>query len=89
MGIVELIWHIAGFLAPALFMAVGLALLAPILTRKIPPARLLRRWMAVNFAVGAATLLAGLAITGHDGRVLTYAALVLACASAQAWQTKA
>jgi hypothetical protein len=85
MGFMGLIWHVAGFLAPALFIAVGLALLAPMLERKMSPVRVLWRRMMVNFAVGSTVLLAGLAITGHDGRMLTYAALVLACAAAQAW----
>ena len=84
----DLLWHVAGFLAPALFVAVGLALLALALDRELPPARALLRRMAVNFVAGAAALLAGLVITGHDGRMLTYAALVLACAAAQAWQTR-
>lgn len=39
--------------------------------------------MALHFAVGAAVLAAGLAVWGRDGRMLTYAALVLACASSQ------
>jgi hypothetical protein len=88
MGFADLLWHVAGFLAPALFLAAGLALLAPALDRRWPPVRVLWRRVAVNFAVGAAALLAGLAITGHDGRILTYAALALACAGSQAWQMR-
>ena len=88
MNLANLLWHVAGFLAPALSVAVGLTLLAQALDRKLPSARLLLRQMAINFAVGALALLAGLLMTGHDGRMLTYAALVLVCAAAQAWQMR-
>jgi hypothetical protein len=88
MGWADLLWHVAGFLAPALCVAAGLALMALALDRELPPLRRLLRRIAVNFAAGAAALLAGLLITGHDGRMLTYIALVLACATAQAWQTR-
>ncbi|MFO1211388.1 MAG: hypothetical protein U1E74_01840 [Paenacidovorax caeni] len=38
---------------------------------------------AINSIVGCAVLLAGLWWLGRDGRMLTYAALVLACASSR------
>ena len=40
------------------------------------------QWL-VQFAVCGAVLLAGLWVFGRDGKMLTYAALVLACASCQ------
>ena len=40
------------------------------------------RW-AILFAVGVAVLAAGLVLWGRDGKMLTYAALVVACATCQ------
>ncbi len=88
MDFMDFIWHVAGFLAPALFVAAGLAVLARVFKRNWPSARVLIAQAAINFAVGVAVLLAGLALTGHDGRMLTYAALVLACAGSQAWLSR-
>ena len=41
--------------------------------------------VAVLGLVGSAVLLAGLWLTGHDGRMLTYAALVLTMGPLAAW----
>ena len=38
---------------------------------------------AILFAVGVAVLAAGLVLWGRDGKMLTYAALVLGCATCQ------
>ncbi|HMN57751.1 MAG TPA: hypothetical protein PKE15_10940 [Ottowia sp.] len=43
---------------------------------------------AINFVVCVAVLAAGLVFSGHDGRMATYAALVLASATCQAWLTR-
>lgn len=88
MSLDDFVWHVAGFLAPALFVALGVALLARVIWQKMPPARALHTQIAINFGVCVAVLLAGLALTSHDGRMGTYAALVLACAAAQAWQLR-
>ena len=39
--------------------------------------------LGILFGVGVAVLVAGLVVLGRDGKMLTYAALVLACASCQ------
>ena len=54
-----------------------------VLMRKRPPALSWRAQAAIFFAVGAAVLVAGLVLLGRDGKMLTYGALVLACASSQ------
>ena len=41
---------------------------------------------AINFIVGSVVLLAGIAVLGSDGKMLTYAALVLVTAACQWWQ---
>ena len=39
--------------------------------------------LGILFGVGVAVLVAGLVVLGRDGKMLTYAALVLACATCQ------
>ncbi|QTD47443.1 hypothetical protein J1M35_17005 [Ottowia testudinis] len=85
MDLVDFIWHLAGFAWPALAVALGVVLAARLLYKKTPVALALKAQLAINFAVGVGVLLAGLVLTGHDGRMLTYAALVLASATTQAW----
>ena len=88
MDFVDLVWHLAGFVAPALGVAAGVTLLAQAMTRKLAPAHILGRRFLINLAVGLVVLVGGLVLSGQDGRMLTYGALVLACAAAQAWQTR-
>jgi hypothetical protein len=77
MNFFALMAHLAGFLAPAL--VVGLILwLAPQWSSKGRVARWSRSTdLAVLVAAGAAVLLAGLVFFGRDGKMATYAALVL------------
>jgi hypothetical protein len=89
MSLFDVFWHLAAFVAPALVLAVGLALTSRILGKNSTPRLALPAQVAINFAVGVAVLVAALAWTGQDGRMLTYAALVLACAASQAWLTRA
>jgi hypothetical protein len=82
MGPIALAGHLANFALPALVLAVLVALAG----RWLMPRRLAGRLgvaTAVNFAVGLAVLVAGLAWFGRDGKMATYAALVLAVATSQ------
>ncbi|MDF1485905.1 hypothetical protein PY257_12055 [Ramlibacter sp. H39-3-26] len=83
MGLPDLLPHLLGFAAPAFGVA---ALLVP-LTRVCMPNRAVARSMlahvAINVVVNMAVLLGGLALFGADGKLLTYAALVLASATTQ------
>ncbi len=79
---IDLFLHLAGLLAPAAGVALGVSLLA----RPFFAQALSRSWLrsfAIDFLAGAGALLAGLWLFGHDGKMLTYGALVLACASSQ------
>ena len=83
MGPIDLLIHFLGFFAPALAVAVGVALAATWLglDRSVG-----RRWWtsaALNFIAGSAALVAGLWYFGRDGKMATYAALVLAVAAVQ------
>lgn len=75
--------HLLSFFAPALVVAAFVALAARFV---LPPAARPRSWglaFGLDFAAGAAALGAGLWYFGHDGKMATYAALVLAVASTQ------
>lgn len=83
MGPLDFLLHVAGLLAPA----AGVALLVSLLGRAgLPKTVDSPSWgvaVTVDFVAGALALLAGLWLFGRDGRMLTYAAVVLACASSQ------
>jgi len=82
MGPTDFLWHLAGFLAPA----AGVALLLSLSARLLMPGSDGRSWLAcaaINFVAGAVALGLGLWLFGRDGRMLAYAALVVASASSQ------
>ena len=83
MGLPDLLNHLANFAAPALWMAVVITLLARVLMKKVASARALPMQAAINFAVCLAVLIAGLWWWGRDGKMVTYGAMALACASSQ------
>lgn len=85
MGPLDLLNHLLNFAAPALVVGLLLALLAPLLYRKVPVAHSLRAQAAINFVAGLVALVAGLAFFGRDGKMASYAAMVLACAASQWW----
>ena len=81
MGPLDSLNHLLNFLAPAFWMAAAMAVLGRLvlLLRAAVLGRGLQ-WL-VDYGVGALVLLAGLWLTGRDGKMATYAALVLACAT--------
>lgn len=84
MGPLNAFNHLLNFVAPAATLALLLALAGRFMRRPRAAAALPWWWQAVViFIVGVATLLAGLMLWGRDGKMLTYAALVLVCASSQ------
>ncbi|MGE4241991.1 hypothetical protein [Ramlibacter sp.] len=92
MNALALAVHLAGFVLPAAAVAALVALAARFILRG---ARESRWWVApaVNFASGVAALAAGLAMFGRDGKMATYAALVVAVATSQwmvsrGWRTR-
>lgn len=80
-----LLGHLLNFIAPALAMA----LLLWGVPRLWPKARAsrwaARRELAAQVGLGLAVLLLGLLVFGRDGKMFTYAALVLAQASLAWW----
>lgn len=79
----QVLLHLANFFAPALFVAAGITLLGRIFMPKRPAMLGWPAGLAIQLLVGAVVLLAGLAAFGNDGKMATYAALVLCSGIAQ------
>ena len=83
MGPLDLLNHVLNFVAPALWLAAVVTLGARFFMRKRPPALSLSAQAAINFVASAAALLLGLWFFGHDGKMATYTAMALLCATSQ------
>jgi hypothetical protein len=83
MGSLDLLNHIFNFLAPAVVAGFVVAILAPIWFKKnrSGPGMLVQGLM--NALSGAFALACGLWIFGNDGKMATYAAMVMLVASCQ------
>ena len=82
MGPLDAIWHVLNFIAPALGLAVLSASAAKLVWRRdLAGVAWLRLalWAAL---AGMAVLIGGLVVFGRDGKMATYAALVVASAIA-------
>jgi len=84
MGPLDALYHAVNFMAPAAALAVLLVLGGRLIRSKAALALSWRAQVAINFVAGCAVLVAGLAVLGRDGKMLTYGALVLACATSHA-----
>jgi hypothetical protein len=82
LGPLDATWHLLNLFGPA----AGLALIAPALAKLLWRKELgaVRWWRLIGavFAACAVVTLAGLVIFGQDGKMTTYAAMVVACALA-------
>ncbi len=86
MGPLAAINHLLNLLLPAVALACLAATLAKLLWRReLKPVRWLRlAWPTALACAGVAV--GGLLLFGHDGRMATYAAMVLACALMLWWR---
>ncbi len=75
--------HLLNFIAPACAVAAWMALVTPLVTRTSPGWRAWRRQFVLNSVIGVCVLLIGLRWLGNDGNVITYAAMLFACAGTQ------
>ena len=87
----DIFFHLLGFAAPALAVALLVALAARVVTPGRPEVPSWWVQFAINSIVGLLVLAAGLWHFGVDGKMATYAALVVAVATGQwacsrAWQ---
>ncbi|MDP1687621.1 hypothetical protein [Hydrogenophaga sp.] len=84
MTLLSFLAHLAGFVAPAL--GVGLLLWAGLrIRRKGRPGFGAAMQLSVLCVAGVLVLLAGLAFFGRDGKIATYAALVLSQGTVAWW----
>lgn len=83
MGPLDLLNHVLNFVAPALWLAVLVPLVARLFMRKRPLAPVLYAQVAINFVACLAMLAFGLWFFGHDGKMATYASMMLLCATSQ------
>jgi hypothetical protein len=85
MGVLDGLWHLLNFFAPALGVGVMAAWLAKLLwwrdLKGVSP------WRMAAWAVLASSLVlvVGLVWTGHDGKMVTYGVMVLTSALALWW----
>jgi hypothetical protein len=83
MGPVDFLNHVFNFLVPALWVAVLVTLMTRLVMRKTPVAFSLSAQVAINFIVSASILGLGLWYFDRDGKMSTYAAMTILCATSQ------
>ena len=88
MNALDLMNHLLNFAAPSLAVGLLLALAGRYVFSRRARAHALWLQVLVNSAVGVAALLGGLWLFGNDGKMASYAALVLCCASSQWWLSR-
>jgi hypothetical protein len=91
MNLLDTFIHLLSFAAPALAVAVLVALAARVILPRQTSGLAWWLHIAINFVAGVATLVAGLWYFGVDGKMATYSALMVAIAgcqwlSARAWK---
>ena len=83
MSSLQLLDSLLNFVAPAFFVALVLSLATRILMKRRAGAWGFWAQTGINFMVGVAVVIAGLAIYGRDGMMWTYAALAFVCGTGQ------
>jgi hypothetical protein len=83
MDLLALLNHLLNFVAPAAFLALVLVFAARFVGGRRAGAP--RWWVqcACTFVAGVVVSFAGLVVSGRDGTMLTYAALVVVCGTVQ------
>lgn len=85
MGPLDALWHLLNFFAPAVGVALFTAVVAKRVWRRDLAAVSWRQLLLWGFGAGAVALVAGLVAFGRDGKMATYAMLVVATALALWW----
>ena len=83
MGPLDLLNHLFNFVAPAVVVGFVLSLAAHFLYKKVPGAPALYAQAAINSIAGVLTLAVGLWFFGRDGKLASYAAMVVVIATSQ------
>jgi hypothetical protein len=79
----SLIVHVFNFLAPAVAVSAWITLISPLIWRGSQPWKAWKSRFVLNSFAGILMLILGLIWTGQDGKMISYAAMVLACATSQ------
>jgi hypothetical protein len=87
MTALDALLHILNFVLPAVFVGGALALGRWRKNTGYRKSALRRTWL-LNSLAGGAALAIGLILFGVDGKMLSYALLVLACSLSQLWQSR-
>jgi hypothetical protein len=83
MGPIAVLTHLLNFAAPALGLALLVTLGAHLFMKKRPQALALPTQLAINIIASLAVLALGLWLTGRDGKIASYAAMAITCATSQ------
>lgn len=83
MGPLDQLYHLVNFLAPAIVVGLLLALSGPIISKKSPLALGFIAQTAINCVAGALALGLGLWFFGRDGKMASYAALLVFAGTSQ------
>ena len=86
MGPLDAFWHLVNLFVPALGVGLLSAAGAKLLWRRELAGKAWRGLARDASLAGMAVVLAGLALSGHDGRMATYGAMVAACAVTLWWR---
>ena len=86
MGPLDAFWHLLNFALPALGVGAIAAAAAKLVWRRELAGRSWWRLAWPAAVAGLLVLVAGLVLSGRDGRMATYGGLVLACALTLWWQ---
>ena len=82
----DALWHLGNFFMPALMLGLLSAALAKLLWRRELAAVTWRRLAVPAVLACALVTLTGLVVFGRDGKMATYAGMVLACAFTLWWR---
>jgi predicted PurR-regulated permease PerM len=83
MSFLDALFHLVNFFLPAVFVGGALALWGRRYSR-----RSARQTWLINSVTGIIAMLAGLILFGVDGKMLSYALLVVACSLSQLWRSR-
>ena len=83
MGLPDLLNHLLNFIAPAFWVALVVTLAALFFMTKQAVGVVFIWSLAINFVVSCLVLVTGLWLFGRDGKMSTYAAMTLLCATSQ------
>jgi len=92
MGLFDFLNHVQNFVAPAAWVVVLVTVVGRVFMKSRPVVTGFFAQAAINFVVSLGALVFGLWFFGHDGKMLSYTAMVLVCATSQwlmqrGWQT--